>query len=277
MNKFLNIVKWGATLGKEPQNFLGASWIQTALRRIPSSKKRIWALRILSLSPHYFINTDQPEFEGMNNDQYLETAFQIATDSRHKIYEHILKPYLSEDFAVLDYGCGPGFLAKAVAAHVRSVHALDISSGVLACARILNAAPNIEYVRSDEKGLKSITNESIDAIYSFAVAQHLTDEILAMVLENCRQKLKSGGLLVLHIQLRHEGWRTEEEWKSDQTVQGKIKYRYGLHCFWRTEEKYLEMIAEHGFEQAKIEPVKELISEDFDDIYHQHLLTARKK
>lgn len=276
MNKLLKVIKWGATLGKEPQNFLGAAWIQTLLKRVSSSKKRIWALRILSLSPHYFINTDEPEFKGMSNDEYLEAAFKIAIDSRRKIYEHILKPYLSADFKVLDYGCGPGFLAKAVSPHVQSVYALDISSGVLACSQILNAAPNIEYITADEKGLKSIADESIDVIYSFAVAQHLTDEILEMVLENCRKKLKSGGLLFLHIQLQEDGWRTEEEWKSDLTVQGKIKYRYGLHCFWRTEEKYLKMVSEHGFEQPKIAPVKNLINEDFDDIYHQHLLTARK-
>ena len=277
MNKILNLLKWGATLGKEPQNFLGASWIQSFLKRVPSSKKRIWALRILSLSPHYFINPDQPEFKGLSNDEYLEKAFQIATDSRRKINDHILNPYLKPDDAVLDYGCGPGFLAKAVSTHVRSVHALDISSGVLACSQILNAAPNIEYITAAENGLKTIADESIDVIYSFAVAQHLTDEILDSVLENCRKKLKPNGLLFLHIQLQQQGWRTEDDWKSDQSVQGKIKYRYGLHCFWRTEEKYLEMVANHGFGDAKIKPVKNLIVEDFDDIYHQHLLTARKK
>ena len=136
MGKLANIAKWGLTLGKEPQTFLGAKWIQTFLDKIPESKKRIWALRILSLSPHYFINPDKPEYRNLSSDEYLEAVFADCVSSRVKIFEHILKNHLSERQTVLDYGCGPGFLAGVVAPNVNKIYACDISTGALACARI---------------------------------------------------------------------------------------------------------------------------------------------
>jgi SAM-dependent methyltransferase len=276
MSKVLNLMKWGLTLGKQPQTFLGAKWIPPFLKRVPESKKRIWALRILSLSPHYFIKPDDPKYRGMSNKQYLETVFQDCAESRVKIYEGILKKHLNENQTVLDYGCGPGFLAKVVAPNVKKIYACDISTGALACARIVNAATNLEYVVADEEGLKSIPDESVDVVFSFALIQHLTDEVFEIVLENFRKKLKPNGLLLLHIQLEDDIWKTEEKWKSDKSVQGKIKYRYGLHCFGRTKEAHVEMVTKHQFAEIQIESVASMIDENFDDVYSQHILTARK-
>src|SRR5688572_21526838 len=75
--RLFDVVKWGVTLGQQPQSFLGASWIRAFLHRVPESKKRIWALRLLSMSPHYFIDPHNPAFRGMSNDEYLERSFDI--------------------------------------------------------------------------------------------------------------------------------------------------------------------------------------------------------
>lgn len=158
MGKLLDVVKWGLTLGKEPQNFLGARWIQAFLKRVSESRKHLWALRILSLSPHYFLDRDNPEYRGMSNDDYLKATFESLTKSREGIYEKILEPYLKESFIVLDYGCGPGFLAKATAPHVKKIYAVDISAGALACAKIINSAENIEYILADKSGIGSISD-----------------------------------------------------------------------------------------------------------------------
>lgn len=276
MRNLLNVAKWAITLGKESQNFLGAKWIPAFLKRLPESKKRIWALRIMSMSPHYFLEPDNPAYLGMNNRQYLEAAFQSLTKSRIDIYEKILKQYLDETFAVLDYGCGPGFLAKATAPHVRKIFAIDISAGAIACAKIINPAPNIQYLKATETCLKDIPAKSLDAVYSFAVVQHLTDEVFEIVLENCKQKLKPDGTLILHIQLIDEIWRTEEQWKSDRSTKGKVKLKYGLHCFGRTEQEHIDIVSRHQFTHIKLEKIEDIIQERFEEIRSQRLLTARK-
>lgn len=276
MRKILNIAKWGATLGSEPQNFLGAKWIRTVLERTPESKKRIWALRMLSLSPHYFINPDDPQYRGMSHDEYLEAVCKTCADAREKIYEQILKPHFRNDDTALDYGCGPGFLAKAVSGHVKKIYACDISEGALACARIINAAPNLEYVTADEAGLSAIPDGSVDIVFSFAMVQHISDEILEMVLGNMRRKLKPGGRLALHIQLTNDDWKTEDEWRSDNSIHGKIKFKYGLHCFGRSADAHRKLVEKHGFTDVKIENIADFVPEDFDDVCSQSLLTATK-
>ncbi len=276
MRRIFDIAKWGITLGREPQAFLGAKWVNSVLDHAPTSRKRGLALRLLSLSPHYFINPDAPEYKGLRNSVYLEKVFQDCLDSRKKIYDQILKGRLRPDDIVIDYGCGPGFVAKAVAPHVGKVFACDISTGALACARVLNAEQNIEYVTADEKGLSKIEDESIDLVISFAMVQHISDDIFELVLDNCRRKLKPNGRLILHIQLIDNFWRTEDDWKNDISVQGKLKYRYGLHCFGRTEESHRQLVAKYGFEDINFENLSDVVSDNFDDVCSQSLLTAVK-
>ena len=276
MRKILNIAKWIAALGSSPQTFLGAKWVSRSLARTSDSKKRIRALRLLSLSPHYFFDRESHERKNFSNDEYLDAAFQSGVVSRQLIYDHILKDHLHTGDIVLDYGSGPGFLAKIIAGHVTQVYACDISEGALACAQVLNSAANLKYVLADDEGINGIPDGGINVIVSFAMAQHLSDEVLGLVLDICMRKLKAGGKLLLHIQLLDGIWRSEEEWKSDNSVKGKLKFRYGLHCFGRTEESYRNKVANHGFENITIIKVADLIPDNFDDIWSQHLLQARK-
>lgn len=276
MKKILNIAKWGMTLGAEPQTFLGAKWIKKVLDRTAASKKRIWALRLLSLSPHYFLRPDDPELNGLSDDEHLEKGFQLSLNSRVRIYELIFKSHLRSDDILIDYGCGPGFLAKITSPHVKKIYACDISQGALACASVLNCGENIEYVLATKEGLREIADESVDAVVSFAVIQHLSDEIFEVVLDNCRQKLKPGGRLLLHIQMLNDLWKTEDDWKNDTSIKGRLKFRYGLHCFGRTEEDHVKLVAKHGFENIKIEDLANMVPDDLDAVRSQGLLTATK-
>ncbi len=276
MRKVLSIAKWSVTLGRDPQNFLGARWVTALLDRVPEEGKRKWALRLLALSPHYFIDGDNPEFRSMGNDEYLERSFSIISRTRDEIYENVLKPYLKADDEVLDYGCGPGFVAKAVAPFVKKVTAIDISSGAIACARVVNAAENIDYMVADEAGLASIPDGSLDAVYSYAVIQHLTDEVFKIVLDVCQRKLKTEGKLLLHVQLPDATWKTEEDWRNDATLQGKVKFKYGLHCFGRTEDQYREFLKMYGFTNLAFEEIERLFGRESEELRSQRLLTAVK-
>jgi cyclopropane fatty-acyl-phospholipid synthase-like methyltransferase len=106
--------------------------------------------------------------------------------------------------------------------------------------------------------------------------QHVTNEIFDRVLANCGHKLKPGGRLVLHIQLIDHVWKTEDQWKADTSLQGRIKYKYGLHCFGRTEQAHIDAVERHGFTDIKVQSIADFVAEEFDDICSQSLLTARK-
>ena len=276
MSKMITALKWGISRGKESQNFLGAKWIGAFLGKVSESKRRIWALRILALSPHYFLDREDPKYAGMSNDEYLNATFASLIESRENIYQKILKPYLNPDDTVLDYGCGPGLLARVTAPRVKKIFAIDISSGAIACAKIVDAVENVEYLVANEKGLRSIPDSGLDAVYSFAVIQHLTNDVFEKVLENCRKKLRPGGLLILHIQLIDEIWQTETEHKSNTSVQGKIKYELGLHCFGRTEQEHIDIVSRHGFTDININKLEDFVPEFAEEVHSQRLLVARR-
>lgn len=275
MSKLLTAVKWGATLGPGPQNFLGARWIQTVLNLTPEPKKAQRALQILSLSPHYFLNRNDPGYAEKPFNEYLRTVFELNRRSKERIVDEILTGRFNEEDVVLDYGCGPGLLARALAPKVRKIFAHDISPGAIACARILNPADNLEYVGSAEFD-ERVPDASVDVVVSFALVQHLTDHVYKLVIGNCFRKLKPGGSLVLHIQITEPGWRTEQEWREDSSFRGLLKMRYGLNCFALAEDEHRDRVGDEGFEDVQIASIAEMVSDEFDDVCRQYLLTARK-
>ncbi|MEQ7127291.1 methyltransferase domain-containing protein [Actinopolymorpha sp. B11F2] len=242
------------------QNFLGARWTSALAEHAPNPLRRPVALWLLSLSPHYFYGRDR------------EAESERNRTSRQQLANEILLPKLHPDFDVLDYGCGPGYLAHAVAPHVRTVHAVDISRGALACARVLNPAPNVKYDTPDGFATSAAM---VDFAYSFAVAQHLTDDVLRTVLARIARSLRPNGLLYLHIVLDAPGWRKEASWRADTSLPGRMRMRVGLRCFARTEASVRAMVGQAGLTDVQIEPVAGRGASD-DDIGSQHLLIARR-
>jgi SAM-dependent methyltransferase len=119
---------WGGS-----QNFLGARWVERVVDGAPESARERVALRFLALSPHYFYDRD------------LVAEASRNRQSRQILADGLVVPHLAPDARVLDYGCGPGYLAAAVAGQAAHVAAVDISRGMLACARVLNGRPNVTY------------------------------------------------------------------------------------------------------------------------------------
>jgi cyclopropane fatty-acyl-phospholipid synthase-like methyltransferase len=275
MSKVFTIAKWTAALGRDPQNFLGASWISPFLQRVPESKKRKWALKMLAMSPHYFFDPDRDDFQRRRDQDALEASFEEVTRSRIAIYESLLKQYLNLQDTVLDYGCGPGFMAKAVSGGVKEVTGIDISSGAVACARILNSGPNIEYHVAERATFESFGKKNFDTIYSYAVVQHVTDEILVQILISCRELIRPGGRLLLQIQLPDDIWRTESDWRNDTSVKGKLRFRYGLHCFGRTIDEYGEYLSNADFTVEAVENIAERMGTGENELESQRLIVAR--
>lgn len=246
------------------QNFLGARWVETVIERSPERVQERLALRLLSLSPHYFYAHD------------VRGEDQRNRRSRQNLTELLLAPYLNSAMQVLDYGCGPGYMACAMAEWVSHVDAVDISRGVLACARVLNNRPNITYLRPDDLRREG---RKVDLAYSFAVAQHLTAETLMHVLDLIAYKVRQGGLLLLHFAVPAQGgYRTEREWGADQSILGRVKMRYLLNCFGRSAEDMEALVSVSGFTDIEIRSLRGTITvPGDDDVVQQHLLTARRK
>jgi len=119
---------------------------------------------------------------------------------------------------VLDAGCGTGNYARAIAAHVGKVAAVDLNPEMLAVARGKLAAEieagNAELHRSSLRELP-LETDSIDGVMVNQVLHHLGDDAHAgwpakrSVVAELRRVLRPGGVAVINIcshrQLR-EGW-----------------------------------------------------------------------
>jgi SAM-dependent methyltransferase len=248
---------WGGS-----QNFLGARWIEWAVDNAPEAARERVALRFLSLSPHYFYDRDLTAEAARNR------------RSRQILADELIAPCLAPGARVLDYGCGAGYLAAAVAPLAGQVHAVDISRGVLACARALNGRPNITYQTPEEFRAAA---DPVDVAYSFAVVQHLRTDALAAVVALLSEAVRPGGLLMLHFAVAGEqGYRTEGQWLSDDSLAGRARLRYGLNCFGRSAAEMADLVTRSGFTNVVARPLSGSITIPGDDIPDQHLLTARR-
>jgi SAM-dependent methyltransferase len=245
------------------QNFLGARWVAHAVNKSPSGLREQVALRLLSLSPHYFYDRD------------IAAEADRNRRSRQALVDQLISPQLSPATRVIDYGCGPGYLASAVAGQAQHVDAVDISAGVLACARVLNQRPNISYLTPVQFRRSA---QLADLAYTFAVVQHLRTDVLADVLSLLAARIGPGGILLMHFAVPGlAGWRTESDWRADQSVSARAKLRYGLNCFGREPDEMQALVRAAGFTAVTVQPLAgSLDIPGDDDVSSQHLLRARR-
>jgi SAM-dependent methyltransferase len=252
-----------ATSGAE-QDFLGAPWVARVVEAMPERARARTALRLLSFSPHYFYDRD------------IRAEADRNRRSRQAIAEALIAPHLDPRARVVDYGCGPGYMARAVAGMVARVDAVDISRGVLACARVLNGSPGVSYLTPGELARRE---GRADLVYSFAVVQHMRTEAVKQALRLIAEKVRSGGTLLMHFaEPGPGGWRTEAEWDADRSLAGRMRRRYGLNCFGRTSAEMKDLVAGHGFADITVTPLRgRLTVPGDDDITGQHILIARRR
>jgi len=245
------------------QNFLGAKWVEYLVDNSPTTIRERLALRLLSLSPHYFYGRD------------IRSEADRNRRSRQALADLLIAPHLNRSARVLDYGCGPGYMAYAVAERADHVYAVDISRGVLACAKVLNARPNITFSTPTGIGHDA---KMVDIAYSFAVVQHLGTRVLLDMLNTIADRLRPNGLLLLHFaEPGQGGWRTEAEWAADKSLGGRAKMRYALNCFGRSAEEMEMIVSGSGFTDVVVRSLAGSISLSAeDDVLRQQWLTARR-
>ena len=252
--------------------FLDRFWISRLLEVTPTSWRMGLALRLLSLSPHYWVYQWTSRYpKKMARRDVLIAEYERNAQSRREICAKLLTPLLSRDKTVLDFGCGPGFLAKAASAHVGRLIATDVSRGVIGCARCLNPAPNLTYVVNLSDRLCGIEEGSIDLVYSFAVFQHLLKEQGQIFLREFLRVLKPGGTVVCHMILKESG----ESRAADPSAGGWIAQRVNLRMVYFSAAEAVQLFQQAGFEDVHIRRVGSLAKMD-DDIGQEQLLICRR-
>ncbi len=245
--------------------FLDRAWLPWLMRCTPRSWREPLALRLLAFSPHYWIYQDYYP-AGMSRSEVLRREHQRNLDSRRQLCDKLLRRFLRPEQTVLDFGCGPGFLARSVSPHVRQVVATDVSRGVIACARAINGADNIRYVANTLSSLPKVADGSIDLVYSFAVVQHLRKEQTASFFREFARVLRPGGPGVVHHLLGASGVVEGQGWHAR---------RVDLRRAWFTSEEITSCAREAGLANVRVATVGSLCDLD-DEIGAEHLLLFRR-
>jgi ubiquinone/menaquinone biosynthesis C-methylase UbiE len=249
--------------------FLDHAWIGPLFALIPRRFRQGLALRLLSLSPHYWVYQWTNKYpRGMPRYKIIGAEYERNAVSRRELCEKLLRRYLRPEMTVLDFGCGPGFLAKAASAYVKCVVASDVSRGAIACARQLNHADNLKYVVNPLGNLKNIPTASIDLVYSFAVFQHLRKEQTESFFREFVRVLKPTARGVCHMILKQPG----DARASDPSQGGWIRRRVNLRMVYYTPAEAADMAQRAGLHDIAITPIASLADME-DDIGKEQFLT----
>lgn len=263
------------TSGFTEQNFLGNASIPFLLKICPKKHRRNLALRLLGISPHYFIYQWSTKYDQtLSRREILELEYKRNLASRKEICEKLLRQHMRPHMTVLDFGCGPGYLAKEVSKYVKKVLAIDISCGVIACAKELNNDDNVQYLTSLRDSPYLVDGACVDLVYSFAVVQHLSDELFEEMLKDIFYLVKPQGRVICHVAI-DDGSQPGIEQKKSLHIEKFIRDRYALRMVRRPVKNIIKKIMTAGFKDPSVLEIKQL-AEIEDTIAKQHLFVFSK-
>lgn len=262
------------TMGRETQNFIGSVAVPLAFTLTPQRFRHSLALRIIAISPHYFSRqwaypVSMPRLE------VLHAEDERLRRSRGAIVDSILAGFIDPSMTVLDFGCGPGYLASFAAERAALVYGVDISRGALLCAEQLNPGCRIRYLHAQYLPA-AVAAGTVDLIYSFAVLQHMsTDEIGFSFTQFHRLLRTVSGMALCHVHLA-DGLQREDVIRGTSNPEGSSRYILRFQYLARAE--LVELARRAGFPEAECVPIRERFGLTIDDdISNGHLLILRKR
>jgi ubiquinone/menaquinone biosynthesis C-methylase UbiE len=145
-----------------------------------------------------------------------EYARRIYDELQHKPFDRQLldrfAASLGEEGLVCDLGCGPGQVARYLHDRRLRVCGMDVSEGMLACARRLN--PGIEFAHGDMRALP-VPNDSWAGITAFYAIVNLPENEVAQSIREMQRVLAPGGKLLLSFHIGEDDLHVEENvWGS---------------------------------------------------------------
>jgi 2-polyprenyl-3-methyl-5-hydroxy-6-metoxy-1,4-benzoquinol methylase len=106
------------------------------------------------------------------------------------------KKYLNKHDVVLDYGCGPGTITNEIAGSVKTIQAIDISSGMIEVAKRKAEECNLENIDFEQANLFDVRYKkgTFNVILAFNILHYIED--LPQVILRINDLLKPGGLFI---------------------------------------------------------------------------------
>lgn len=138
--------------------------------------------------------SESPKFWDKIAEKYAKSP--IADEAAYQKKLSVTRSYLRPEMELLELGCGTGSTALLHAPYVRHIHAVDISSKMLAIAEEKATAQNITNVTFEQAGIGDFQapNETYDGILALSVLHLLESKEAAIA--KARRMLKPGGLFI---------------------------------------------------------------------------------
>jgi ubiquinone/menaquinone biosynthesis C-methylase UbiE len=149
-----------------------------------------------------------------------EYARRMFDELRHKPLDCRLLDRFAEsvrhDGVACDLGCGPGHVARYLQGRGIDVCGMDLSPGMIQCARRLN--PGIEFRPGDMRSLP-VKDNAWTGIAAFYAIVNLPSGDLVQALQEMMRVLLPGGRLLLSFHIGEDTSQVEELWNSGAALE----------------------------------------------------------
>ncbi len=117
---------------------------------------------------------------------------------------------------VCDLGCGPGHIARYLRGQGVEICGMDVSAGMIQCARRLN--PGIQFNQGDMRALP-VKDNSWAGIAAFYAIVNLAHDDLVQALRETMRVLMPGGRLLLSFHIGEDTSQIEDLWDSGTALE----------------------------------------------------------
>jgi len=156
--------------------------------------RRFWDARARE-NAFYFVDNSLPYFDPDGD------RFWRGGPEQLELMEQEVRARIEPDHDVIEIGCGPGRITRALSSRARTVRAFDVSEEMIARARELNAhLENVEFLLGDGVSLAPAEDRSADVVHSDLVFQHIPDpEITLGYVRDMGRVLRPGGIAMFQF------------------------------------------------------------------------------
>ena len=165
------------------------------MESVKNTNQTFWN-RVAQENPFHYIATSRKDW----------TSEEFLQDGEWRVHKWVLPWLLSNGLdpkktTFLEIGCGAGRFGIHIAKVVKKYIGLDISERNIELFKAhLSSFHNVELIVSDGHSLKEVPDSSIDAVFSYAVLQHVWEkEVVLSYLRETMRVLSGQGMAKHHM------------------------------------------------------------------------------